>query len=116
MLNSRRATLQTFAKNLQNMKTKQNTKTRIATFFLAVISLGSFNSCAVSEDRAGTTGAVIGGGAGAVIGNQLGKGKFTGSTTGDTLLGGILGAGIGQAVGQQSTTLKGQKKTEVPNQ
>ena len=87
---------------------------RYAASYAAMATL-PLASCSVSEDRAGTTGSVIGGAGGAALGNKLGKGKVTGSTTGDTLLGGFVGAGIGDMIGRKSTTLKGVKKTEVPN-
>lgn len=85
---------------------------------LCVVSISPvlMSSCAVSEDRAGTTGSILGGVGGAVIGNQVTKGKITGSRSGDTALLGIGGYGVGDFLGRKSSTTTGMKRTDLPEQ
>ena len=77
-------------------------KTILKTILLATAALGLSN-CAGSSNaqRDAGTGALLGAGAGAIIGNQ------SGNAAEGALIGGALGAGAGYAVGNEKDKRRG---------
>ncbi|MDE2486143.1 MAG: glycine zipper 2TM domain-containing protein [Alphaproteobacteria bacterium] len=88
------------------MKTVAITGVAVAALAATAIATPSFarNPCEQQKHNHGTAGAVIGGLAGAALGNSLAHG---GGRTGGTIIGGLAGAAIGNNIGRSSTKCDG---------
>ena len=75
----------------------------IAALAAGAIATPSFaaDPCHQRQHNRGTTGAVIGGLAGAMIGSNIPH--HHGARTGGAILGGLAGAAVGNSIGRQST-------------
>jgi hypothetical protein len=71
----------------------------------------SYDPCTREQTQRGTVGAVLGGGAGAVIGSNA---AARNARTEGALLGGLLGAVIGGAVGNKSAACTSTYQTQPP--
>jgi uncharacterized protein YcfJ len=83
------------------MKTAAISGAVIAALAAGAISTPSFarDYCHERQHNSGTTGALVGGLAGAVIGSNV---AGHGSRTGGTIIGGLAGAAIGNNIGRSS--------------
>ena len=88
------------------MKTAAITGAAIAALAATAIATPSFarDPCQQRKHNNGTAGAVIGGIAGAVLGNNIAHG---GGRTGGTIIGGVAGAALGNSIGRSSTKCDG---------
>jgi hypothetical protein len=88
------------------MKTGAITGAVLAALAAGALATPSFarDPCQQRKHNNGTAGAVIGGIAGAVLGNNVARG---GGRTGGTIIGGVAGAAIGNSVGRSGTKCEG---------
>jgi hypothetical protein len=89
------------------MQARIVTGAAIAALAAAAIASPSFaqDPCHQQQHNNGTTGAVLGGLAGAVIGSNV---AGHGARTGGTIIGGLAGAAIGNNIGRSSTKCDGR--------